>query len=109
MVRRGGWVLGFALLGCGREEDQEVVVPETPLSQDNFAEKFGERFCEDLGNCNPTAPCYPDDVESGNDTGCVYDQAAAERCMDAVWPCVSEAATPFLEIPVFCEEVWVCD
>ena len=106
-----GWVSWVFLSGCGAGLDrpEDVDFPELPLSPDNFLERFADRFCEEMLDCDPLAPCEVSGIQAGNDTACVYNAETAEFCISTGWPCVGIGNQPYLEIPYQCAEVWVCD
>ena len=102
----------LALVACGGDkgDDDTDLDLDSPVTEDNFRERFAERFCEEYRVCADNAACVEDSVQAGNDTGedCEFSQSAAQACLDAAWPCVSGAATPYLDIPLECEQVWEC-
>ena len=108
------WLLLLAGMfwGCGSGFDppEDVDFAEIPLTEDNFQERFAVRFCEEMQDCDPLAPCEVSGIQAGNDTACTYDSEIAALCLlNTGWPCVGSGGVPHLEVPYQCAEVWVCD
>lgn len=106
-------VLAIGLQACGgsKEDNDTDLSLNTAVSEENFRDKFAERFCAEYRQCKPGAPCVVSEVQAGNDTGedCAFSQSAGQACLDAAWPCLADIADPYLDIPLVCEEVWECD
>jgi len=110
MMRRS--LVCMLLLGaCGPEFDppDEIDGPNTALTPDNFRDRFAERFCQEMADCNPSSPCDELQIEAGNDTGCTFDFEQAQVCFDKGWPCVATQSVPYIEVPYECSQAWSCD
>ena len=105
------WLSALVLAACGPGFDppEEIEGPNTALTPDNFRDRFAERFCQEMADCNPASPCDETQIEAGNDTACVFDFEQAQVCFDKGWPCVATQAVPYIEVPYECSQAWSCD
>lgn len=100
------WILALSLMltACGGDdEDTDLGLSD----EQSFDKKFGERYCEQVGDCNPDTPC-----DAGNSIlmseGCVFDEGYAQECLDGEYLCNDSLGEAFIEVPPVCALVYDC-
>ncbi len=105
------WVW-IGLMACG--DDTTSTTPSDgqvfAYTPETFPDAYKETYCEQFETCNTAATCQAEDISAGFDTGCTFDVAKADACIDGQWTCDASGG-PGLEVivpPVACQETFVC-
>lgn len=85
-----------------------LVLAACGLSESKFAEKFGEKLCEEYAACNPDIECTTGDDDDTSSADCTFDKGKANECLDGTYECDESFGEgfEFVVVPAACGEVY---